>query len=106
MWLANWWDGADLWLSQLAFPFQFAIVIAVLGPVCYGLAWVIDRAVDVVSGRIARRSEAHVMTTTAPEPTLVGADVPVGTLLTAGPPDLAQADVPTAADRPRASADS
>jgi hypothetical protein len=50
LWLANWWDGVDLWLSQLAFPFQFAIVIAVLAPVCLGLAWLIDHVVDLVPG--------------------------------------------------------
>lgn len=58
LWLANWWDTVALWLSELAFPFQFAIVIAVLVPICLGLAWAIDRAVDVVSARLARARNA------------------------------------------------
>jgi hypothetical protein len=53
-WLANWWDAVALWLTELAFPFQFAIVIAVLAPICFGLAWAIDRAVDIVSARLTR----------------------------------------------------
>jgi hypothetical protein len=46
--LANWWDNAELWLAQLWFPLQFVLVIAVLGPLCLGVAWLIDRIVDRV----------------------------------------------------------
>ncbi|HEX5118240.1 MAG TPA: hypothetical protein VFW65_23905 [Pseudonocardiaceae bacterium] len=84
LWLANWWDGVDLWLSQLAFPFQFAIVVAVLAPVCFGVALLVDRVVDLVTGR--KRTAA-----TQPDVTeipLVRADVPAGTpatIITVGP---------------------
>ncbi|TNC24414.1 hypothetical protein [Amycolatopsis alkalitolerans] len=47
--LANWWDKAELWLTQLWFPLQFVLVIAVLGPLCLGVAWLIDRIVDRVA---------------------------------------------------------
>ncbi|HJQ47855.1 MAG TPA: hypothetical protein VJ870_16300 [Amycolatopsis sp.] len=47
--LANWWDNAELWLAQLWFPLQFLLVIAVLGPLCLGAAWLIDRIVDRVA---------------------------------------------------------
>jgi hypothetical protein len=86
-WLANWWDSADLWLSQLAFPFQFAIVIAVVAPLCLGIAWAIDRCVDMVSGRAPRGPKAE------PE-MLVRADVPAGTpatIITSEPPAPATA---------------
>ena len=56
LWLANWWDGVDLWLSQLAFPLQFAIVIAVLAPLCWG-SLAHDRVVDRLSGRLRRTRE-------------------------------------------------
>jgi hypothetical protein len=84
LWLANWWDGVDLWLGQLAFPFQFAIVIVVLAPVCLGIAWAIDRAVDLVSARLTRVPDAEPplnRTDPAPAPVLVDvrADVPAGT---------------------------
>jgi hypothetical protein len=80
LWLANWWDGVDLWLSQLAFPFQFAIVIAVLAPVCLGLTWLIERVVDLVSGRVARSRGIQQEPVERPEtPPLVRADVPAGT---------------------------
>jgi len=46
---ANWWDNAELWLAQLWFPLQFLLVIAVLAPLCLGVAWVIDRIVDRVA---------------------------------------------------------
>jgi hypothetical protein len=87
LWLANWWDGVDLWLSQLAFPFQFVIVIAVLAPVCFGVALLVDRVVDLVSGR---RVDAGPDTVPEPDPMpLVRADVPAGTpatIITAVPP--------------------
>jgi hypothetical protein len=47
--LANWWDNAELWLAQLWFPLQFVLVIAMLGPLCLGAAWLIDRIVDRVA---------------------------------------------------------
>jgi hypothetical protein len=48
-WLADWWDGFELWITQLWFPFQVALVIVVLLPLCWGAARLIDRAVDRVS---------------------------------------------------------
>ncbi|HEX5401062.1 MAG TPA: hypothetical protein VFX16_02030 [Pseudonocardiaceae bacterium] len=80
LWLANWWDGVDLWLSQLAFPFQFAVVIAVLAPFCVGVAWLVDRVVDRASGlgRTAEEQPAAEVGT-SDEPPLVRADVPPGT---------------------------
>ncbi|HEX3589673.1 MAG TPA: hypothetical protein VHV74_08570, partial [Pseudonocardiaceae bacterium] len=79
LWLANWWDGVDLWLSQLAFPFQFAIVIAVLAPVCLGLTWLIECVVDLVSGRVTRSRDIQQEPVESPEtPPLVRADVPAG----------------------------
>jgi hypothetical protein len=54
MWLGNWWDGVELWLTQLAFPLQFALVIAVLAPICLVAAWGIDRAVDLIAARLRR----------------------------------------------------
>ena len=34
----QWWDGVELWLAQLAFPFQFALLMCVLLPLSLGLA--------------------------------------------------------------------
>ncbi|MFD1147326.1 hypothetical protein [Saccharothrix hoggarensis] len=47
----QWWDGVELWLAQLAFPFQFALLMAVLLPLCLGVARLIDRVVDNASTR-------------------------------------------------------
>ncbi|MGB3443384.1 MAG: hypothetical protein WBA97_32005 [Actinophytocola sp.] len=47
--VAEWWNGVELWVSGLAFPFQFAIVMVLLGPFCVVVAWAIDRAVDHAS---------------------------------------------------------
>ena len=78
-WLANWWDAVALWLSDLAFPFQFALVIVVLAPLCLAVAWGMDRAVDVVTARLTRSNgdESHPVVT-VPKPT-VRVDVPAGT---------------------------
>jgi hypothetical protein len=83
-WLANWWDNVALWLSDLAFPIQFALVIAVLAPVCFVLAWGIDNAVDLVTAWFQRtpgspRAAAPEPPRTPPFVVNVRADVPAGT---------------------------
>jgi hypothetical protein len=50
----DWWDGVALWVAQLAFPFQFALVMVVLLPVCLGGAWLVDRVVDGASSLAGR----------------------------------------------------
>ncbi len=47
--VAEWWNGVELWVSGLAFPLQFALVMVLLGPFCVVLAWAIDRIVDHAS---------------------------------------------------------
>ncbi|MFL6125322.1 hypothetical protein [Actinophytocola sp.] len=47
--MADWWNGVELWVAGLAFPLQFALVVVFLGPLCVGVAWVIDRTVDHAS---------------------------------------------------------
>jgi hypothetical protein len=54
-WLADWWDGAELWFTQQWFPFQVALVIVVLLPLCWGAAVLIDSGVDRASAFLARR---------------------------------------------------
>ena len=72
IWLANWWDGVELWLTGLPFSLQFVLVIVVLGPICLGAAWAIDRAVDLVSNRFARPGDRR--------PPLTPPETPVDTL--------------------------
>lgn len=69
-WLAALWDGIELWLTQLSFPVQFALVMAVLLPTCLGVAWLIDRVVDLVSARLTRVRDA--------EPPVAGRRIEVG----------------------------
>ena len=52
--IANWWDAVELWLTQLAFPFQVLLAVVVLLPLCWGAAAGVDRAVDVVLQRSHR----------------------------------------------------
>lgn len=53
-WLADWWDGVELWITQLWFPFQVALVIVVLLPLCWWSARLIDAGVDRVSTALRR----------------------------------------------------
>ncbi|HEY0641713.1 MAG TPA: hypothetical protein VGD67_29140 [Pseudonocardiaceae bacterium] len=53
--LADWWDGVELWVTQLWFPFQVALVIVVLLPLCWGVARLIDEAVDRLATLRPRR---------------------------------------------------
>jgi hypothetical protein len=79
-WLANWWDAVALWLSDLAFPFQFALVIVVLAPLCFLVAWGVDRVVDLVKARFGRSAERQPVRIVAkPVVMHVRADVPAGT---------------------------
>jgi hypothetical protein len=53
--VATWWDGVELWLTQLDFTVQVVLVVAVVGPLCWGAAAVID---TVVERSVAARLEA------------------------------------------------
>lgn len=57
--LANWWDAFELWVTQLWFPFQVALVIAILLPACWWAARLIDIAVDRVSAAVSRRRDVN-----------------------------------------------
>ena len=60
--MAEWWNGVELWVAGLAFPLQFVLVVLFLGPLCVGVAWVIDRTVDHASTwfRSSARVEAPI----------------------------------------------
>lgn len=53
--LIDWWDGVELWVTQLWFPFQVALVIVVLLPLCWGTARLIDLGVDRASRLLSAR---------------------------------------------------
>jgi len=54
----DWWDAVELWLTQLAFPFQVALAIVVGLPLRWLAAAGIDRLVDVVIDRATGRVSA------------------------------------------------
>ena len=54
-WLADQWDGFELWVTQLWFPFQVVLVIVLLLPACWWAAKLIDAGVDQVSAAVSRR---------------------------------------------------
>lgn len=52
--VATWWDGIELFLTQLPFAVQVVLVVGVLGPVCWGVASIIDTVVErSVAARLA-----------------------------------------------------
>jgi hypothetical protein len=53
--LADWWDSVELWVTQLAFPFQVVLAIVVLLPLCGGVAVLADRGSDALDAWWARR---------------------------------------------------
>jgi hypothetical protein len=55
IWLADWWDGVELWIVQLPFVFQFALVIGVVVPLCWGVVTLVDRFGDRLAAIIERR---------------------------------------------------
>ncbi|WP_067826618.1 hypothetical protein [Nocardia inohanensis] len=64
--IAGWWDGVELWVAGLPFVPQFAVVLAAMVPVCFALAFLLDRTLRIVLrvlGRdrvVARESAAAV----------------------------------------------
>jgi hypothetical protein len=54
-WLVDWWDSVELWVTQLAFPFQVALAIIVLLPLCWASAALADRATESVATWWSRR---------------------------------------------------
>ena len=56
--IAVWWDGVELWLTQLTFPVQALLVVAVVGALCWGLAALIDVVVErSVAARLAAQAQ-------------------------------------------------
>jgi uncharacterized membrane protein YagU involved in acid resistance len=53
--LADWWDSVELWITQLAFPFQVMLAIVVLLPLCGGVAVLADLGSDRLDDWSARR---------------------------------------------------
>jgi len=53
--VANRWDAVELWVTQLAFPFQVVLAILVVLPLCWVVAGLLDRAVDAAVLLGARR---------------------------------------------------
>jgi hypothetical protein len=51
----QWWDGVELWLTQLGLAPQVALLMLVLLPACLWAARVLDRAVGVVFERLGHR---------------------------------------------------
>jgi hypothetical protein len=47
--VADRWDAVELWVTQLAFPFQVVLAIVVVLPLCWAVAGLLDRAVDVAA---------------------------------------------------------
>ncbi|MHA6795794.1 hypothetical protein ACVGVM_20100 [Pseudonocardia bannensis] len=55
--VADWWDAVELWVTQLAFPFQVVLAVVVVLPVCWGVAGLLDRGVDAAVARRSRRPD-------------------------------------------------
>jgi hypothetical protein len=53
--VANRWDAVELWVTQLAFPFQVVLAILIVLPLCWVVAGLLDRAVDAAVLLGARR---------------------------------------------------
>jgi 4-hydroxybenzoate polyprenyltransferase len=64
--VVDWWDAVELWLTQLAFPFQVALAIVVGLPLCWLAAAGIDRLVDAVIDRATGRVSATQSPTAPP----------------------------------------
>ena len=53
--VARWWDGVELWLTQLGLAFQVALLMLVLLPTCWWAARSLDRVVGLIFDRLDHR---------------------------------------------------
>jgi hypothetical protein len=44
--MLEWWDGVELWLVQLPYPFAVTVVLVVLVPLSWGVASLFERGLD------------------------------------------------------------
>jgi hypothetical protein len=51
----RWWDGVELWLTQLGLALQVALLMLVLLPACWGAARLIDRVFGLAFDRLGPR---------------------------------------------------
>jgi hypothetical protein len=51
----RWWDGVELWLTQLGLVLQVALLMLVLLPVCWWAARGIDRVFGLIFDRFGHR---------------------------------------------------
>jgi hypothetical protein len=56
--VVRWWDGVELWLTQLGLALQVALLMLVLLPVCWWAARILDRAVGLIFERLGHRYSA------------------------------------------------
>jgi hypothetical protein len=55
----EWWDGVELWLVQLPYPFAVTVVLVVLVPLSWGVASVFERGIEAFDAWRRRRASAH-----------------------------------------------
>lgn len=54
--VVRWWDGVELWLTQLGLALQVSLVMLVLLPVCWWGARALDRCVGALFERFDHRN--------------------------------------------------
>jgi hypothetical protein len=53
--MVQWWDGVELWLTQLGLVPQVALLMLVLLPACWWMARALDRCVGLLFERFGHR---------------------------------------------------
>ncbi|WP_156757733.1 hypothetical protein ACOBQX_23670 [Actinokineospora sp. G85] len=66
--LADWWSDIELWLISSPFVLQFALVMAVLLPLCVVAAFLIDRVIDYASARFGHAPQEKPLSRRATDP--------------------------------------
>ncbi|MBB3039027.1 hypothetical protein [Hoyosella altamirensis] len=56
--IARWWDGVELWIAGLPFVPQVVLVVAVMVPLCFVFATVLDRVMGPLFERLERTRRA------------------------------------------------
>jgi hypothetical protein len=53
--VAGWWNGVELWLTQLGLALQVTLLMLVLLPTCWWAARSLDRVVGLIFDRLGHR---------------------------------------------------
>jgi len=55
--IASWLDALELWVVGLPFIPQFVLMLSVVIPISFSIAWILDKSLNFILSRLGRGSD-------------------------------------------------